>query len=936
MRILISIILVMAIALPFAGQIALIKKNRNNAMVPLILVNVASIIMSVSYAVFFMSNDAATDVMVGYKVRTIGTSMFIVCNIMFTYAYLRVDRMRILTQIFLLLEVVYSSIVAFNDPWGLIIKSQEVVYNDRLGVYSLMNTYGPLHTVKYVVLCLLVIVTGIITIYRYKMATTQKERSNFARLAASEIMILLSGIARIPAIAAFDASTFITALGVGIIDFGVLKGDFIRVTDMGREWVFNNIDHSFVIVDSTYRFLDCNAEAIRTFPTLSDYRVGRMIPKELLQVFSCTDETISYNDRLYTKMVMDMTDNGSVTGHTMILDDVTYKYQLINNLREEKNRADEANLAKSQFVSTISHEIRTPMNAIVGITDILRRKDCDKETREYLNNIKSSGDALLMIINDILDYSKIEAGQMNIIEDEYSPKKLINDMHMMFVTRIGSKPVELCYDICEDLPGRLVGDIVRIRQIIINFMNNAIKFTDEGKVTLTVRVASETDTTVMMEFLVSDTGQGIKKEDLDKIFLSFSQVDEQKNHSKEGTGLGLAICKQLAELMGGSITVTSEYGVGSCFSLRLPQTVVIRGKADDIEEDTTEQFYFTTPNTKLLLVDDNEMNLKVAKGLLEPLDIQIDIAVNGMEAYKKIQNTKYDIVFMDHMMPVMDGVETTRKIRALADPYYKKLPIIALSANVTSEAREQFDNCGMDGFIGKPIRMNQVFEALIKNLPQEQIVKVDKDPSGISESTKDVEAFGSIEGLDVKAGIENCGKAELYYSLLGDYYKLMDIKAGKITKCLDDHMIKDYTVEVHALKNTSRMIGAVELSEEFKKLEELGDAGDVEELKKLTPDVLKHMYSYKSVLEPYAIADNMGKEKVSKEEIEATLEEIYTAMDTFEIDRADKAKEKLLGYQLPESIMMMALKLDALVSDVAIEDAMELIGKIQEELGNIE
>lgn len=495
------------------------------------------------------------------------------------------------------------------------------------------------------------------------------------------------------------------------------------------------------------------------------------------------------------------------------------------NLREEKERADAANKAKSAFVSNISHEIRTPMNAIVGMTQLLLRKELPAREREYLLSIQNSGNALLAIVNDLLDLSKLEAGKMELVNEEYDFMPMLNDLAMIILNRIGSKPVELLYDIDPDIPARLYGDALRIRQIIINLMNNAVKFTEQGHICLTVKVAQLEQKDIKLFISVKDTGQGIRREDLERLFGAFQQVDERKNHHKEGTGLGLSIAKTLVELMNGSIGVTSEYGKGSTFYFTLHQIVVNPARAADLskgrqavivgnlknreanallkdlaagyrlsyaQEITAPQpsglpvFYFTDScealnvekihasdviicrmvnpmaentlpedaltiskplysynfcsmiearmsavpeNTAaisetdaekplseylILIVDDNEINRMIAAEMLSPLGAQIDTAENGRQAVQQVQQKKYDIVFMDHQMPVMDGIEAVQAIRALEGAYYKEVPIIALTANTEKELRKEYVQAGMSDYLCKPIDMDAICEKVRK------------------------------------------------------------------------------------------------------------------------------------------------------------------------------------------------------------------------------
>lgn len=602
---------------------------------------------------------------------------------------------------------------------------------------------------------------------------------------------------------------------------------------------------------------------------------------------------------------------------------------LVQQVQKERQKADEANAAKSTFLSHMSHEIRTPMNAIVGMTDIMLRTDLTEEQREYLTNIKSSGNALVSLINDILDISKIEAGKMELVEDIYEIEPILNDIRMIIQNRIGDKPVKLFYEI-DNLPDKLYGDGLRIRQIMINLLNNAVKFTEEGHVKLKIRKENQTVEGVMLFVSVSDTGQGIREEDLKKLFGAFEQVDTKKNKGKEGTGVGLAISSELIGMMGGKLEVKSTYGAGTEFFFRIFQKFV---PADlETEEKVDENMNFTAPEAKILVVDDNEMNRKVAVGLLEPLQMQIDLADNGKKALVMIQEKKYHMIFMDHMMPIMDGVEATKCLRQMEDSYYKELPVIALTANAMKESKQMFEEAGMNGFVAKPIEMKQICRTIRKWLPANLIIEQEvAEENGISEDIKQPEEI-SIEGIDIKEGIKNSGTRELFVSLLGDFYKLIDTKSLKIEKCMDDALIRDYTIEVHALKNTARMIGAMKLSEQFWELEQLGNANDMEAIYQKTPKVLSLYRSYKTVLKSYGTAQAELKE-VSKEEILLYLKGIQEAIEGFDLDAADAAMEKLEQCRLPEACQSLMEDLRVFVADVAMEEILkiteEMIKKIE-------
>lgn len=381
--------------------------------------------------------------------------------------------------------------------------------------------------------------------------------------------------------------------------------------------------------------------------------------------------------------------------------------------------ADNANRAKSTFLSTMSHEIRTPMNAIIGMTTVAMREDMNDTVRKCLSTIHSSAEGLLAIINDILDFSKIESGKVDIIPEDYQMMSLLNDVTTMIKARNTDKGLKLIFDIAEDLPTTLNGDMVRIKQVMVNLATNAIKYTDEGSVTIKVSSEKRDAKKVILRYSVTDTGQGIKEEDRKKLFHSFSQINQEQNHHKEGTGLGLAISKQLILLMHGHIGVESTYGAGSTFHFDVPQLVVDAspaGRLEDFaygkngEEETIEKFEI--PNALVLLVDDNKVNLKVAQALFRPYKMQIETATDGQIAINMSKEKKYDLILMDNFMPGMDGMEATKRIRAEEGNPNQHVPIVALTADVVMGAKEKLMEAGMDDVLGKPIdlkKANKIF-----------------------------------------------------------------------------------------------------------------------------------------------------------------------------------------------------------------------------------
>jgi CheY-like chemotaxis protein/nitrogen-specific signal transduction histidine kinase/HPt (histidine-containing phosphotransfer) domain-containing protein len=607
---------------------------------------------------------------------------------------------------------------------------------------------------------------------------------------------------------------------------------------------------------------------------------------------------------------------------------------LVEQVQEEKKKAEAANEAKSTFLSHMSHEIRTPMNAVVGMTELMLRTDVTTEQREYLVNIKNSGNALVSIINDILDLTKIESGKMELTEDDYEVAPMLKDIRMIIENRIGDKAISLVYEIDEKLPKWMRGDALRIRQVIINLLNNAVKFTEEGYVKLKIDVLSESESEVEIKISVSDTGQGIRKEDLKRLFEAFEQVDTERNRGKEGTGLGLAISSDLICLMGGKLEVQSVYEEGSDFYFTIKQKRAVTEEADTVKEDDRE---FTAPGARVLVVDDSQINLKMAVGLLKPLRMQVDTAESGQQALQMVQETEYDIIFMDHMMPGMDGIEATKRMRQLPVKYLEEVPIIAFTANAMKEAEKSFYEAGMNGFIPKPIETEQLFKSVRRFLPEDLLVYETSGsiPFVASESEKQYEL--KLDGIDVQEGVKSAGSTDFYMEILGDFYLLIDMKSLKIEKCMADELWRDYTVEVHALKTSARMIGAMELSKEFARLEQLGNEESAEEIREETPKVLAHYRSYKEVLKPFHQKSEEDKRETDTEELLMYLTGIRDAVEGFDLDGADSAMAKLEECRLPECVQQMMENLRVYIADVAMEEIVRIVDEmmvlIREEKG---
>ena len=522
---------------------------------------------------------------------------------------------------------------------------------------------------------------------------------------------------------------------------------------------------------------------------------------------------------------------------TIYLMGAEYKAQQSDKLRQEKIMAEKANRAKSDFLANMSHEIRTPINAVIGMNEMILRESKDKQILEYADNIDSASHNLLSIINDILDFSKIESGKMEIDEHEYRLDELVHDVRNMINIKAEEKKLELVVTVDENLPNKLYGDDVRIRQIVINLLTNAVKYTREGSVKLEIGGRTGiTDDRLNLEISVTDTGIGINKEDMSRLFDNFSRFDLSANRNIEGTGLGLAITHRLVTLMGGNIEVESEYGKGSVFTVYISQKVLDTERIGSIvwrDHDGTLPGYvsvFTAPDAKILAVDDNKMNLMVVENLLKPTKVKLTTCMSGEEALELVENNRYDIILLDHMMPHMDGIETLKRMKTMMANMSREATIIALTANAVSGVREMYLSEGFDDYMSKPIDSRQLEEMLAKYIPSEKVIyteaeKVTARVQEESDTGQTEEAKPELPLFDIKLGIKYCADSEeMYIEILKMFCAMKDEKQKQLKDFIESEDWNNYTISIHGLKSNSLNIGGQRLSKCCLALETAGKA----------------------------------------------------------------------------------------------------------------
>ncbi len=617
--------------------------------------------------------------------------------------------------------------------------------------------------------------------------------------------------------------------------------------------------------------------------------------------------------------------------------------QLVEQLKTAKRNAEAANKAKSDFLASMSHEIRTPINTIIGMNEMVLREYEDDTLLDYSYSIQRSAKALLSIINDILDLTKIESGNMDIVPVEYNSSSILNDLVNTISLKTNDKGLLLNINISEELPIKLYGDDIRLKQAITNILTNAAKYTPKGSVTFSVDFKKTSATHITLIIAVTDTGIGIKEEDLNKLFKYFQRLDEVRNRTIEGAGLGMYITQKLIRLMKGSMDVKSVYGKGSTFTLYVPQMVVDWTPLGDFKEQHANElkkrkkYYtqFTAPEAHVLVVDDNEMNRKVVAELLRHTLMHVTTVESGAQVLDLVQKEHFDLIFMDHMMPVMDGIETLHNMKDLDNCLCTDTPVIVLTANAISGAREMYLSEGFDDFITKPIDGEKLENVVRQYLPVSLVrmgapAKFSEKPvQAASSSNKVIEnKISNIEGISFEEGIARCGSKEMLFDMFKIFVQTMDNKLGKLRSFEQAGDIQNYTIEVHSLKSSARLLGAMELSELAEQLETHGRNAQLDEIHKFNIELLALYQKTGDAIGQLLNKELKPKHETSKLKIKSLLLSLKEGLKVLDVDSCDRIMEELKSYVLPEIVDENWGILQSAISDLNTEDGIPLIDEI--------
>lgn len=665
-----------------------------------------------------------------------------------------------------------------------------------------------------------------------------------------------------------------------------------------------------------------------------DYKVFREFIANLRKNI-VDDETCVYSCRERYVKLDEIENNGDVFG---VIIDVTKEIEKQKKIEDERE-------AKSRFLSNMSHEIRTPINAILGMNEMILREAHDRQILTYATNIQSSGKTLLFLINDILDMSKIESGKMEIIPVEYEMSAVIMDLWNIIYLRAKEKGLTFSVELDETLPCVLYGDDMRIKQIVTNLLTNAVKYTPEGSVKLQIAYERQNDDALLLKISVQDTGIGIRKEDMGKLFESFQRLDEEKNRNIEGTGLGMNITMSLLKMLDGEMKVESEYRKGSTFTVIIPQKIISdepTGSFEKIQERKTQQNgsikgSFIAPEGHVLVVDDNAMNLTVFKALLKRTKMRVVTAGSGKQCLEYVQKQKFHIIFMDHMMPEMDGIETLHEIKMLAkrmDFPNKDTPVIALTANAVAGAREMYLTEGFEDFLTKPIDAELMEQTICKYFPKELIQTVEESESD-TETGNGTDEYDSYlkRGVSVRNGLKHSqGDMEIYMELVRIFIRDTS-EMERLRQYLSVHNMKDYAVQVHALKGNARTLGADQLADIAYEHEMQSKAGREEYViahwEKLEQEWRNVLEALKDIYEKYAPAQEKtdisdgGELLVLPQE---KLDEMAALIDDFKTDVAIEQIKEWLKSPLHQDMKKRLTDVLSAIEDAFDEDkAIELL-----------
>lgn len=822
----------LGICLIFVALILLLNGEGAREQKLLIFIMCGSLVQNVGYLLELTAPTLEAAV-TAVTVENVGSAFVPLCYCWFIYIYCYAAPPKPLLRTLAAVNFLVLPTVFFN--WGGLFYRDFQWLSTADGFHYISIAYGPLYILFMFTRIIIPYVLCFTTLVRAIRMRSDREvnRQYQTILFISTLPVVMLAAYVFKLFNVFDLTPVTLAIAMSMVVIVVWSRRNYDFRRLAAEKVLESLGDGVIALDDHDRLISYNRAAANIFASLPAHKLGEnirvvedfreeMLNEDIPWSFSINGQ----NYECHSKQIIG--DNGQKQGCVILILDMTDIKAYINEIKRVRQQAEKANIAKSEFLANMSHEIRTPMNAIIGLNDIIMEECGDASIYAHAKDVQSAAKNLLAIINDILDLSKVEAGKMELVYTDYHLKTVVGEVVGMMDMAASKRGLIMKYECDESLPCAYNGDEGRIKQILINILNNAIKFTKEGYVRASVTgQPGEKEDEELITFRVEDTGCGIREEDLGKIFEDFRQVDSKRNRSVEGTGLGLAIVKHLAELMGGVIQVDSVYGQGTVVTITIPQKIVDRRSIAEAPEPSRAQLKgseaFSAPDVKVLIVDDNVVNRKVARGFLKQYAFDLDEAGSGPEAIELVRQNRYDIIFMDHMMPMMDGIEAAEIIRRDCGENGTAPAMIALTANAMEGMRDKFLACGFQDFIAKPLNRQELGRLLTRWVPEERRRPAEAAaPQGPS---LDPAAF-SIPGIDMDAATRYFSGDEAGFAELLELYYMDGQRKTGLLRELAGSDLSRYRTEVHGLKSAAANIGAMEVSNLARAQENAAAQGD--------------------------------------------------------------------------------------------------------------
>lgn len=743
----------------------------------------------------------------------------------------------------------------------------------------------------------------------------------------------------------YDSVPGAAALTIFVLGLVMLIGRMFDGQAVAYASIIRKLKEPVILVDNKYRFVECNDRAYEVFPSLAGLQEGDDIADPML-LFTLQNERISdiISDNFIMRPdVQQIMERGEIKGYAVLLSDLTEERKQLEESQQLKLEAEIANKAKSDFLAQMSHEIRTPINAVLGMNEMILRESSEENVKKYAMDIKNSAHSLLSIINEILDLTKIESGRMELIPANYAMSSVLNDLYNMMNIRAKEKNLALVFDIQKDIPSEYFGDDIRLRQILMNLLTNAIKYTQSGTVTFSIKGGSK-GTMAYLRFSVTDTGIGIRPEDIEKLFEKYRRFDEAKHRDIEGTGLGMNITMRLLQLMGSELKVNSTYGKGSCFYFDLHQRITNREALGDFGERVTrqEQDYqwqtsFEAPEAHVLVVDDNSVNRKVFMNLLKQTNMQIEEAGGGREALDMIKRQHYDLIFLDHMMPEMDGIETLHEMEKmdLSTSGNEHTPVIMLTANAVVGAEEQYMQEGFSDFLTKPIIPEKLDAAICKHLPRELLVfGSGKQVTPTVENAPQI-SLQPLDEFDWEAAMQILQDETILADTLQDFVEYLPQTRDELNLYMDSidtkESLDNYRICVHGLKSSAASVGAILLSKLARLLEEAAANGNMERLRTLHPILMEEIDRHHERLCTMFPEDTDAMIK-SDEECWTYLAMLRGNLEQHELNASDMIVRELVKYMRGKELEPDAAELKKQVDQLEFEEAVFITDRMMQQI----